>query len=105
MPDEDQLAGYASTYIHFVNNIGARLAALQQAMFDVYMEYLRPQQEDEGHRIETREQHNDYIKDLAFVRIGPEDTVELCFYYSLLNAPVHSVTFVGDKVYALYDQP
>lgn len=105
MPDEDLLFDYASTYSYFINNIGNRLLVLQQAMFDVYMKYLKELQQDDEYVIETLEQHNGYIKDLAFIRIGPDDMVELCFYYSLINAPVHSVTFIGDKVYARYDQP
>lgn len=99
--DEELLLAYASTYVYFLNTIGSRLFILKQKMFEVYMEYLK-QDDDE---IDTIEQHNEYIKDLAFIRIGPDDLVELCFYYALLNAPVHSVTFIGDKLYAIYDQP
>lgn len=105
MPDEELLFAYASTYTFFINNIGNRLLLLQQAMFEVYLKYLKEYEQDNEYMIETLEQHNEYIKDLAFVRIGPDDRVEFCFYYSLLNAPVHSVTFIGDKVYACYDEP
>ncbi|MCW3464977.1 hypothetical protein [Chitinophaga nivalis] len=102
MPDEDLLQAYAHTYTYFINSIGNRLVTLQQAMFEVYMEYLKPAEDND---IDTLQVHNDYIKELAFIRIGPNDMVELCFYYSLLNAPVHSVFFIGDQVYARYNQP
>lgn len=101
-PDEALLFEYASTYAHFINNIGNRLLALQQTMFEVYVKYLK---ENNDNLVDTIEQHNDYIKDLAFIRISTGDTVEFCFYYSLVNAPVHSVTFIGNQVYGAYDEP
>lgn len=102
IPNEDRLQAYATTYLSFLNAIENRLLLLQQTMFDVYMEDLRENNEVE---LTTVEQHNAYITHLAFIRIGSGDTIELCFYYSLLNAPVHSVIMTGNKVYARYDWP
>lgn len=102
MPDKELLLEYATTYSLFLNNIPDRLTALQQAMFDTYRAYFA---QDDENTIETLDHHNEYIKHLAFVRIGGKGRVELCFFYSLINAPVHSVTFIGEKVYACYDDP
>lgn len=101
IPSEELLLVYADTYVYFLNHIGSHLFVLKQRMFEVFMEYLK--KNDDG--IQTLEQHNDYIRDLAFIGIGPNDRVELCFYYSLLNAPVHSVIFIADQLYAIYDEP
>lgn len=102
LPDESQLQAYADTYLSFLDHIEQRLLLLQQTMFKVYMEDLRENNADE---IDTLEQHNAYITHLAFIRIGQGDAIAFCFYYSLLNAPVHSVIMIGDQVYARYDRP
>ncbi|NML21701.1 hypothetical protein HHL16_12490 [Pseudoflavitalea sp. G-6-1-2] len=63
------------TYTNFIANIADRLSTLQQTMFDVYVKFLKQEGEDS---IETLEEHSDYIRGLAFIRIEKGNSVELC---------------------------
>ncbi|MEZ0184229.1 hypothetical protein AB9T89_18425 [Flavobacterium oncorhynchi] len=88
-PTEKQLTAFAETYRIFIDNIENRLADLQLKSFErykrVYAKYYE-NSEQSGEpplNIDSIEKHNDYIKDLMYLRISDNKTIRVTIRYKL----------------------
>lgn len=85
----DLLDEFADTYTDLTANIDSYIRQLQDGIYAIYTAHLR----ENNPAVESREQHDQYIKDLADIRVMPGGILELIFYYELIPAPVFNVSF------------
>ncbi|MCF6407221.1 hypothetical protein L3C95_30280 [Chitinophaga filiformis] len=99
---------FADTYTNFTANIDANIRQLQDAVYALFTTYIQPglPHTYEMHPvIETREDHDEYIRDLADIRILPGGYLDMIFYYNLIPAPVFNVTFKHGIIVDLLPDP
>jgi hypothetical protein len=103
-PTENQLTDYAKTYQDFLVAIEANLSTVQHQAFDYYKKhyahyFASPEKSGEpALHIDTVEQHNEYIKELLYLRISKENTITISIRYKLDTEHGIEFKFVNGRI-------
>ena len=88
-PEPDRLNELAETYQNFTLNIEKCISDIQQKAFERYQKlyahyYENPEKSGEpALNIETTEKHNQYIKELMYLRVLEDKIIKLSIRYEL----------------------
>lgn len=88
-PTENQLNAFAETYQNFIANFEDHLREIQNRAFERYQKlyahyYENPEKSGEpALNIDSVEKHNNYIKEIMFLRILEDDTIKLSIRYQI----------------------
>lgn len=88
-PTENQLDIFAKTYQDFLANIETNLSSIQNKAFDYYQKHYahyfeNPEKSGEAALgVDTVEKHNEYIKELMYLRVLENDTIKISIRYQV----------------------
>lgn len=88
-PDGSQLDAFAASYQSFLNHFEAHLQNIQIKAFERYQKlyehyYENPDKSGEpALQINNVEKHNEYIKEIMYLRILEDDTIKLSIRYQI----------------------
>ncbi len=88
-PTENQLNAFAETYQSFITNFENHLLEMQAKAFERYQTlyahyYENPEKSGKpALNINSIEKHNEYIKEIMFLRILENDTIKLSIRYQI----------------------
>ena len=88
-PTENQLNAFAETYQSFITNFEKHLREMQIKAFERYQKlyahyYENPEKSGEpALNIDNIEKHNEYIKEIMFLRILEDDNIKLSIRYQI----------------------
>lgn len=88
-PNESQLNAFAKTYQHFLNDFETHLQNIQLKAFERYQKryahyYENPEKSGEpALNIDNIEKHNDYIKEIMYLRVLDQNTIKLSIRYQI----------------------
>ncbi len=106
-PTEKQLTAFEETYKTFIDNIEKHLIDLQSKAFDRYKRIYAKYYEDSEKsgepplNIDSIEKHNDYIKDLLYLRILDDKTIIVTIRYKLDTEHGIEFKFVDGQIDAV----
>lgn len=103
-PTENQLAAFAITYQDFLDNIDANLGIIQDQAFTYYQKHYahyfeNPEKSGEAALgIDSVESHNEYIKELMYLRVLENHTIKISIRYQVDTE--HGIEFklVGGQI-------
>lgn len=88
-PNESLLDGFAATYQNFLNHIHTHIKHMQFEAFQRYLKlyahyYENPEKSGEpALNIDSVEKHNEYIKEIMYLRVLDNDTIKLLIRYQI----------------------
>ncbi len=88
-PSDKVLDNFTETFKDFTDNIGIRLSDLQQKAFErykkVYAHYYENSEKSgkQPLNIDSVDKHNEYIKDIMYLRVLDDKTIKVTIRYKL----------------------
>jgi hypothetical protein len=89
LPTENQLTEFAKTYQKFIENIDTNIRNVQQKSYETYLKlyahfYENPEKSGEpALNISNVDKHNEYIKEIMYLRVLGQKTIKLYIRYKL----------------------
>lgn len=106
-PTENQLNAFAETYQSFITNFEKHLREMQIKAFERYQKlyahyYENPEKSGEpALNIDNIEKHNEYIKEIMFLRILEDDNIKLSIRYQIDTEHGLEFRFENGKIVAV----
>lgn len=88
-PTENQLTQFAETYQNFITNIETNLKSIQKKAYERYLKLYAHFYEDSEKsgesalNIDNLDKHNEYIKEIMYLRVLDEKTIKVSIRYKL----------------------
>lgn len=89
---------FATTYSDFIANIELRIETLKHKLYLQFMDHLSKQLSfifEAPPVIQSEEEHNEHIRNLAEIRVLKGGEIKLALYYNLFPAPVFTTSFIN----------
>ncbi|RYG19332.1 MAG: hypothetical protein EOO07_07060 [Chitinophagaceae bacterium] len=106
-PIENQLDAFAETYKSFITNFEAHLREMQIKAFERYQKlyanyYENPEKSGEpALNIDSIEKHNEYIKEIMFLRVLNENALKLSIRYQIDTEHGLEFRFENEQIVAV----
>ena len=103
-PTENQLTEFAETYQNFIENIEVNIKSIQEKSYERYLKlyahfYENPEKSGKpALDIDNTDKHNDYIKEIMYLRVLDDKTIKLSIRYKLDTEHGLEFKFVGGKI-------
>lgn len=103
-PTENQLAEFAGTYQKFLENIEKNISSIQEKAYERYLKlYAHFYENDEKSgepalNIDSANKHNEYIKEIMYLRVLSNETIKLSIRYKLDTEHGLEFKFVSGQI-------
>ncbi|OXB25364.1 hypothetical protein B0A80_01590 [Flavobacterium tructae] len=103
-PTENQLTQFEETYQNFITNIETNLKSIQKKAYERYLKLYAHFYEDSEKsgepalNIDNLDKHNEYIKEIMYLRVLDEKTIKVSIRYKLDTEHGLEFKFVGGQI-------